>query len=196
MLYAGLPHGVAVHDVMQIGRAMLLGPVGKPTLKLWSIVLSDIANALKLSIEGKERTPLHDADQAAAKHAAHDKPNAVTAAIQTLAVVTARFLGEATTSNAAVKLLPGDSSPLSSLSVLLLKSLHQYSGHRLGGILVMLAAVLAQLYSEKPMVTAEDPVIKEAAATGLTRLAHCLWFTASLCKCHSLFRTSRYLADP
>ncbi|DBA91669.1 TPA: hypothetical protein ACH3X1_003269 [Trebouxia sp. C0004] len=121
-----------------------------------------------------ERTPSLDADRAAANYAAHEEPDAVTAAIQTLAVVTARFLGEETTSKAAVRLLPGDSTFLRSLSVLLLKSLQQYNGHRLGGILVMLAAALAQLYSEKPMVADEDPVIKEAVATGFTWLAHCL----------------------
>lgn len=181
---------MAVRDLMQIGRAMLLGPAGKPTLKLWPIVLSGTANVLKISIEGVQRIPSPAADQAAS-FAAHEKPNVVTAAIQTLAVLTARYLGEETTSNAAVRLLPGDSSFLRSLSVLLLKSFQQYRGHRLGGILVMLAAALAQLYIEEPMVAAEEPVLKEAIARGLTRLAHCLWFTASLCKCHSIFHTSR-----
>jgi hypothetical protein len=194
MLSAGSPHGVAVHDVMQIGRAVLLGPAGKPTLKLWPILLSDIANVLKLSAEGTERTPSPDADQAAAQHAAHEEPD-VAAAIQALAIVTARCLGEATTSNAAIKLLPTDFSFLRSLSVLLLKSLQQYSSHRLGGILVILAAALAQLYAEEPMVTAEDPVMKEAVATGLIHLAHCLCFLHLSASVTAHF-TSRCLADP
>ncbi len=146
---------------------------------LSGLVLTMIARCLKLQLEHQElreasagNSPLSNNqsllpdDRSLVRQSVGPQRNTTAAAVASLVIVAVKFIREQRQSHSAVRLLPHDQDFAVSLSALIFRCIMRLDHHRLGGVVVVLAASFLQVFSGARPRQLEDADTQCAILTG------------------------------